>query len=80
VLPSKKTLVDIAERSLATFAQAFLASVTLGHSVVPAITDLRALELGAIAGGYSVGKYLLVKANAYLAKPEPAAIPEPPKV
>lgn len=67
LIPSKKTLIDLAERSLATFAQAFLASVTIGHTVVPAITDLRALELAAVAGGYSVGKFLLVKANAYLA-------------
>jgi aconitase B len=68
VTPSKTTLIDAAERAGATFAQAFLAAVTLGHTVAPAVTDLRALELAAIAGAYAVGKYLLVQANAFLAK------------
>jgi len=55
--------VDLAERTAATFAQAFLAAVTLG-----AFTS-RAVELAGIAGAYAVGKFLLVKANAYLATP-----------
>lgn len=67
MLPSKTTLIDVGERALATFAQTFLAAVTLGHTVTPALTDLRALELAGIAGGYAVGKYLLVVANAFLA-------------
>ncbi len=66
MFPSKVTMVDLAERAGATFAQAFLAAVTLGHTVTPAVTDLRALELAAIAGGYAVAKYLLVQANAFL--------------
>jgi hypothetical protein len=52
------------ERAGATFAQAFLAAVTLGS-----VTDMHAVEVAAIAGGYAVGKFLLVKANAYLATP-----------
>ena len=57
----EKTIVDLLERSLATFAQAFLAAVTLGS-----VTDMKAVELAAIAGAYAVGKFLLVKANQYL--------------
>ena len=60
-LPSAATLIDFAERALATFAQAFLAAVTLGTT-----TKLDDLKLAAIAGGYSVGKLLLVKANQFL--------------
>jgi len=67
MLPSKTTLIDVSERALATFAQTFLAAVTLGHTVTPALTDLRALELAAVAGAYAVAKYLLVVANAFLA-------------
>ncbi len=74
MLPSKATLIDLAERSLATFAQAFLAAVTLGHTVTPAITDLRALELAAIAGAYAVAKYLMIAANTFLGS-SPAATP-----
>lgn len=65
--PTKVTIIDVAERAFATFAQSFLAAVTLGHTVTPAITDLRALELAAVAGAYAVAKYLLVVANAFLA-------------
>lgn len=65
--PTKVTIIDVAERAFATFAQSFLAAVTLGHTVTPAITDLRALEFAAVAGAYAVAKYLLVVANAYLA-------------
>lgn len=69
MLPSKRSLIDLAERAGATFAQAFLAAVTLGS-----VTDIHAAKLAAVAGGYAVGKFLLVKANAFLAKP-PAATP-----
>lgn len=57
----KHTLVDLAERAGATFAQAFLAVVTVGS-----LTDVNALKIGGIAGGYAVGKFLLVRANAFL--------------
>ena len=63
--PAKRNLaaalVDVSERTAATFAQAFLAAVTVGT-----MTDASALKLGAVAGAYAVGKYLLVEANAYL--------------
>jgi len=58
---TRKLLIDLLERTGATFGQAFLASVTLGTT-----TDLGALKIGLVAGGYAVAKYLLVKANAYL--------------
>lgn len=70
MLPSKKTLVDLAERSIATFAQAFAAALTLGS-----VTDLRAVELAAVAGSYAVLKFTLAKANAFLN----TAPPDPPK-
>lgn len=72
--PSLRTIVDLAERAGATFAQAFLASVTLGHTVVPALTDLVALKVAAVAGGYAVAKYLIVSANTWLGS-TPAATP-----
>lgn len=69
--PGLRTLIDVAERAGATFAQAFLAAVTLGST-----TDLSAAKLGAVAGGYAVAKYLLVKAQAFLASPDPTATPK----
>jgi hypothetical protein len=59
--------LDLVERTAATFAQAFLAAVTLSR-----FTTWGAVELAAIAGAYAVGKFLLVKCNAYLSTP-----PEP---
>ena len=79
----KKKLVDLFDRAGATFAQAFLAAVTLGT-----LTDVNALKLAGIAGAYAVAKYLLVEANKYLDKPEgepvvvignpPEQLPAPP--
>ena len=60
-----KAFVDLVERTGATFAQAFLAVLTANDA---GITELDALKVGAIAGGYAVAKFLLAKANAYLAK------------
>lgn len=62
----KRHLIDLAERTGATFAQAFLAVLT-----VSTLTDLAALKIAGAAGAYAVGKFLLVKANAYLGTPEP---------
>ena len=64
----KHHLIDVGDRASATFAQAFLAALTVGS-----FTDLNALKLAGIAGGYSVAKYLLVQANEVLAKPVPPA-------
>lgn len=75
--PSLRTLVDLGERAGATFAQAFLASITLGHTVVPALTDLVAAKVALIAGAYSVAKFAIVAANAWLGKNTPAT--DPPK-
>lgn len=63
---SKPVLVDLAERTCATFAQAFLAIITVSKT-----TDLGALKIALVAGAFAVGKYLLVKANTYLASPPP---------
>ena len=61
---NKRAVVDLAERTTATFAQAFLAAVTVGK-----VTDLSAVKVAGVAGGYAVAKYLLVAANRYLGKP-----------
>lgn len=58
---TKQIVVDLTERTGATFAQAFLAAITIG-----AVTDTKAIKVAGVAGAYAVAKYLLVKANAYL--------------
>lgn len=55
--------IDLAERTVATFAEAFLAVETLNQTN---LTQVSSLETAALAGGYAAGKFLLVKANAYL--------------
>jgi hypothetical protein len=66
----KKKIIDILERSGATFAQAFIAIEIADQANV---TQLGALKTAAVAGGLAVGKYLLVQANAYLRSPDPYA-------
>lgn len=63
---NRRALIDIAERAGWTFCQSFAAALTIGS-----FTDLNALRLAAVAGGYSVMKWLGVKAQSYLAAPEP---------
>ncbi len=71
----KKKLVDLAERAGATFAQAFLAAITVDAS---GITQMDALKMGAVAGGYAVAKYVLGLARDYLKSDgEPEAPPAP---
>jgi hypothetical protein len=70
----KKHLVDLVERAGATFAQAFLAAITVDAS---GITQVDALKVALGAGVLSVGKFLLVQANAYLKKPQADAVEEP---
>ncbi len=76
LLPSKAKLIDVAERSLATFAQAFLAVVIVneGH-----LSQLTALETGAVAGGFAVAKYLLIQANTFLGSSTAATPGNAPK-
>jgi FMN-dependent NADH-azoreductase len=64
--PSLRTFIDLAERAGATFAQAFLAVITVGS-----FTDLKALKVAAVAGGYALAKFALVRANAYLSAAPP---------
>lgn len=58
---TKKAVVDFVERAGATFAQTFLAAVTVGS-----LTNLNAVKVAGVSGGYAVAKFLLVKANAFL--------------
>lgn len=67
----KRTLIDLADRAGATFAQAFLAAITVDAS---GIAQVDALKVAAVAGGFAVAKFALIQANAYLARP----VPEPP--
>lgn len=64
-------LIDVAERSVATFAQAFLAIEIADQSNV---TQISALKVALVAGGLAVGKYLFVVAGAWLKNnPDPSA-------
>lgn len=65
-----KTFLDLAERALATFAQAFLAVEIADQA---GVTQLEGLKVAGVAGALAVGKFLLVKVNAYLAKPDVTA-------
>lgn len=62
--PATATIIDLAERVGATFAQAFLAIEVADQAN---ITQLGALKTAAFAGLFAVGKFLLIKANAFLA-------------
>jgi hypothetical protein len=66
----KKYLVDLLERTLATFAQGFLAVLIAQHG---SANEKTALYTGLTAGGLAVGKFILVKANTFLTSSEPAA-------
>lgn len=69
MLPSKATIIDLTERAGATFAQAFLAVIVVNQAQ---ITQLTALETAGVAGAFAVAKFLLVKANTFLAPPAEA--------
>lgn len=49
----KQKLVDLAERTIATFAQSFVAVVLVDGG----LSDLTAVKTGAVAGGLAVLKY-----------------------
>ena len=70
LVPSVPVIVDLFERTFATFAQAFLAILIVNEGSLSQIT---ALETAAAAGGLAVAKFLLVKANQFLSKPDPSA-------
>lgn len=59
----KKKLIDVGERTLATFAQSFLAILIADQT---GVTQLTALKVAAVAGGLAVAKYLMVVASQYL--------------
>lgn len=76
MIPSKTTLIDVVERALATFAQAFLAIEIADQS---GVTQLSSLKVAAVAGALAVAKYLLVQANAFLASSSDAVASAKPK-
>lgn len=55
-------VADVGERTLATFAQAFLAIV-----LITGVSDRKALIAGAVAGGIAAAKYATVQINLWLA-------------
>lgn len=70
LLPSAAVIVDVVERAGATFYETFFALEIADQTH---ITQLSQLKTAAIAGGLAVGKYLAVKASAFLARPAPPA-------
>lgn len=63
--------VDLVERSVATFAQAFLAVEIVDQN---GVNQPESLKIAAVAGALAVGKFLLAKANVFLkSSPPPAA-------
>lgn len=61
---NKKQIIDIIERTVATFGQAFLALLIADAS---GVSQTNALEVAAVAGGLAAAKYIVVQLNAYLA-------------
>lgn len=67
----KVKALDLAERTGATFAQAFLSVLTLDKAH---FTEWTAVQVGLVAGAYAVAKYLLVQVNSYLGKAYVASV------
>lgn len=80
MIPKTATLLDLVERAAATFAQAFLATITVDAT---GVAQVEALKVGVVAGAFSVAKFALVKVNTYLsvasAPPPPAVVAPPPE-
>lgn len=66
-----KYIISLTERVSATFLFTFLGIIS-----VSSLTDIKALEAAAVAGGLSVAKYLYTVTGAYLAST--SAAPSPP--
>lgn len=64
---NNKKVLDLVERAGATFAQAFLAVEIADQN---GVTQTESLKIAGVAGALAVGKWALVKINAYLAKPD----------
>lgn len=60
----KKQLVDVCERTVATFAEAFIAV-----ALVSGVNDLTSVKIAATAGGLAAGKFALAKIDTYLHPP-----------
>lgn len=58
-------LVDVVERTAATFAETFIAFEITNQTH---LTQLSGLEAAAIAAGIAAGKYAIVQLNAFLGK------------
>lgn len=68
MLPTKRTIIDVAERASATFYESFFALLIASH-----VLGLAAVKAAAVAGGLAVGKYLAIKAHAFLTSSDPSA-------
>lgn len=60
---TKTQLLDGAERTLATFAETFLALLIADSTGVTQISDIK---IAAISAGLAAAKYLVVQLNKYL--------------
>lgn len=59
-----KQFLDLAERSLATFAQAFLAVELADQN---GVNQLESLKIAAVAGALAVAKFAYSRVNLFLA-------------
>lgn len=66
--PSLRTLVDLGERAVATFYESFFALL-----ITSQVLGLHALKVAAVAGGIAAGKFIALKASAFLSRPDAAA-------
>ena len=62
----KRKIADFADRTTATFAQAFLAV-----ALVSGVSDITALKAAGVAGGIAAAKYAYVQVSAYLKSAPP---------
>jgi hypothetical protein len=63
----KKQLVDVSERTAATFAEAFIAV-----ALVSGVSDTTGLKIAGTAGALAAGKFALAKIDTYLHPPPPS--------
>jgi hypothetical protein len=60
---SKAKIIDLVERTGATFLQAFLAVLVVGGN----LSDWTAVKVALVAGGLAVVKFLNIEASKFLA-------------
>lgn len=68
---NKVKLIDVVDRTAATFAETFLGLLVADST---GVTQLSAVKIAAVASGLAAAKYLFVQLSAYLgSSPTPPA-------